>query len=87
MRIRTKEFETVSWDEFTALLSGLSPETPLGRIVVIRAEKDKKVIKSFSKEQKRIYTEWKNRKVKKIEQKDFENQMKSLEYELYKMLS
>lgn len=86
MRIRTREFETVSWDEFTALLSGLSPETPLGRIVAIRAEKDKKVIKGFSKEQKRIYTEWKNRKVKKICSGEYENQMKALEYELCKML-
>ena len=25
LRIRTKEFETVSWDEFKALIAGLSP--------------------------------------------------------------
>lgn len=34
------------------------PETPLGRIVSIRAEKDKNVIKNFSKEEKRIRAEW-----------------------------
>ncbi len=30
LRIRTKEFETVSWDEFCSLLAGIAPETPLG---------------------------------------------------------
>ena len=33
LRIRTKEFETVSWDEFKALIAGLSPETALGHPV------------------------------------------------------
>ena len=30
LRIRTKEFESVSWDEFRSLISGLSPDTVLG---------------------------------------------------------
>ena len=66
LRIRTKEFETVSWDEFRALLAGLSPETALGRIVAIRSETDKNVIKHFSKEQMRIYNEWRDSSAKKI---------------------
>ena len=57
LRIRTKEFETVSWDEFKALLAGLAPETPLGRIVAIRSEDDKNVIKHFTRDQKRIHDE------------------------------
>lgn len=82
LRIRTKEFETVSWDEFAALLRGLGPETPLGKVVSIRAEKDRKVIKSFSKEQKRIYNEWRKRKTEKIDTKTYEKQMKELEKEI-----
>lgn len=48
----------LSWAEFTRLLSGLLPDTPLGKIVAIRAETDSKVLKSFTKEQKRIRSEW-----------------------------
>lgn len=51
----------MSWNEFCVLLSGLLPETPLGRIVSIRAETDTKVIKSFNPEQKRIHREWQMR--------------------------
>lgn len=48
----------LTWAEFTRLLSGLLPDTPLGRVVSIRAEKDKKIINAFTKEQKRIRSEW-----------------------------
>ena len=79
LRIRTKEFETVSWDEFKALLAGLAPETPLGRIVAIRSEDDKNVIKHFSSEQRRIYDEWNQRRAGKIDQETFEKEMAGLE--------
>lgn len=79
LRIRTKEFETVSWEEFKALLSGIAPETPLGRIVAIRSETDKKVIKQFSCDQKRIYDEWRNRKAENMTKQTFEQEMKALE--------
>lgn len=42
------------------------PETPLGRIVGIRAEKDPKVIKEFSKEQKKIRNDWILRRNRKL---------------------
>lgn len=48
----------MSWSEFCSLLSGIMPETPLGSIVSIRAEKDPKVIKGFSKEQRKIRNYW-----------------------------
>ena len=79
MRIRTKEFESVSWDEFKALLAGLAPETPLGRIVAIRSETDKNVIKHFSKDQKRIYDEWRGERAAAITPETFELQMEELE--------
>nr|DAV22555.1 MAG TPA: hypothetical protein [Caudoviricetes sp.] len=60
----------MKWDEFKALISGLGPETPLGRIVQIRAENDKNILKNFSKEQHKIRNEWKSRNVKKVSKSD-----------------
>ena len=79
LRIRTKEFETVSWDEFKALIAGLSPETALGRVVAIRAEKDENILKHFSPEQKRIHDEWRDSSAKKITAENFAAEMASLE--------
>lgn len=79
LRIRTKEFESVSWDEFKALLSGLGPETPLGRVVAIRSETDRDTIKHFSKDQKRIYDEWRKRGVETMSQETYEQAMRSFE--------
>lgn len=79
LRIRTKEFETVSWDEFRSLLAGISPDTPLGRIVAIRSETDRDVIKHFTHDQKRIYDEWRKRRVKTIRPETYREQMIELE--------
>lgn len=49
------------WDEFTTLLAGLNGDTPLGYLVRIRSEKDPKVKKKFTKEEKKIYNEWRSR--------------------------
>ena len=69
----------MKWDEFRDLLSGLGPETPLGRMVSIRAENDKEVLKNFTKEQHRIRSEWRSRhaqKVSEAEMKDMLEQFK-----------
>ena len=79
LRIRTKEFESVTWDEFKALLAGIDPETPLGRIVAIRSETDKKVIKQFSRDQKRIYDKWRSHKAASMTPETYAEQMASLE--------
>ncbi len=79
LRIRTKEFESVSWDEFRSLLAGISPDTALGRIVAIRSETDKDVIKHFTKDQKRIYDEWRNRRAAAMAPETYDQQMKYLE--------
>ena len=81
LRIRTKEFESVSWDEFKSLLAGMAPETALGRMVAIRSETDKDVIKHFTREQKRIYDDWRNRKAERTRQESqtYELQMNYLE--------
>jgi hypothetical protein len=52
----------MKWDEFCSLLSGLSAESPLGRIVQIRSETDKKVIAKFNSHQRKIHSDWRKRK-------------------------
>lgn len=63
--IRLRNENEMSWNEFCTLLSGLMPDTPLGRVVSIRAEKNREVIKGFNKGQRRIYDEWKMRCARK----------------------
>lgn len=48
----------MSFDEFKTLLAGLNGDTPLGTVVRIRSEKDRKVLSKFTHEQKRIRAEW-----------------------------
>lgn len=63
-----RQDDDMSWNEFCNLLSGLMPDTPLGKIVAIRAEKDPKVIKEFNETQRNIRNDWiirRNRKLRK----------------------
>lgn len=85
LRIRTKEFETVSWDEFKSLIAGLSPDTALGRVVSIRSETDKDIIKHFTQDQRRIHDRWRSRKVEIMNQDTFEKEMGDLEMMLAAM--
>lgn len=63
----SKEFGGgMKWAEFRSLLVGIAPDTALGRIVSIRAEKDKDVLKHFSKEQRRIRNEWMQRRAQGV---------------------
>lgn len=59
-----QEASTMPWTEFVTLVSGLMHDTPLGSIVAIRSEKDSKVIKEFTPEQRRIRNGWITRKAK-----------------------
>ena len=56
----------MKWNEFASLLSGLGPDTALGRIVAIRIEEDKDILKNFTPEQHRIRNEWRRRRAKQI---------------------
>lgn len=79
IRIRTKEFESVSWDEFRSLLAGIGPETALGRVVAIRAEKDEDVIKRFSPYEKQIYDEWRTHRAETMSSAEYKKEMAALE--------
>lgn len=60
----------MKWDEFRDLLVGISPDTALGRIVSIRSENDREHLKHFTKEQRRIRSEWLQRQAKQTSLKD-----------------
>ncbi len=63
----------MKWAEFKDLLTGILPDTALGRIVAIRAEEDKDILKHFSKEQHRIRNEWRARSAKRVEPGNMED--------------
>lgn len=63
--IRIRSQADMPWTEFCTLVGGLMPDTPLGQIVSIRAEKDPKVIRAFTPDQRTIYRKWRTREAKK----------------------
>lgn len=65
------------WEEFKQLLAGISPDTPLGRMVSIRSETDKNVLKHFTKEQRRIRSEWQRRRARNIKQENMQQVLES----------
>jgi hypothetical protein len=73
IRIYSTEFKGMKWLEFSALISGIGPDTALGRVVAIRAETDKEVIKHFSDDQRRIWREWRNKSAKQKSPEEVQN--------------
>lgn len=69
----------MKWAEFKSLLVGIAPDTALGRIVSIRAERDKDVLKRFSKEQRRIRNEWVLRRARGVAPQQTEAFLEQLE--------
>ena len=51
----------------------------MGRVVAIRSETDKDIIKHYTKDQRRIYDDWRNREMKEMDEKAFEKEMACLE--------
>lgn len=81
----SKDLAGMKWDEFADLISGLGPGTPLGRMVAIRSEDDKEVLKHFTKEQKRIRSEWKSRQAKAVSKEQAAAYLESIKQALIKM--
>ncbi|SHK37812.1 Bacteriophage Gp15 protein [Hathewaya proteolytica DSM 3090] len=77
--IRLRRENDMSWGEFCTLLSGINEKTALGKIVSIRAEKDPKIIKEFTSEQKQIRNKWRKRNIENINSKDYDQAMKNFE--------
>ncbi len=64
--IRLRREDDMSWGEFSTLLAGIMPETPLGQIVSIRSETDKGMLKNFTSDQHRIRNEWRSRRAREM---------------------
>ena len=75
--IRLNEVE-MSWREFADLLSCLSSDTALGRIVTIRSENNPEVLKNFTKGQKEIREEWQKRHRAEKTEAEYRASMQSL---------
>ena len=56
--IRLRQEPDISYAEWARLVSGLMPETPLGRVVQIRMERDPKVIAKFGEYERRVRADW-----------------------------
>lgn len=78
VRVYSQEFKKMPWHEFKALLCGIGPDTALGRIVSIRMEDDKEVLKEFTKEQHRIRNEWRNKIAKQKKDKDVDEFLETM---------
>lgn len=89
--IRLRLEDEMTWDEFSNLLSGLGSETPLGKIVGIRSEKDQKIISEWPPEIRRIRNEWLSRKLQKkktviVDRKKYDREMINLQ-NMFKSIS
>lgn len=73
------DIKKMRWREFIDLLVGIDPKTPLGRIVSIRAEEDKDVLKYFTDEQKRIRNDWRAKHPRVTTKADMEQVIMDLE--------
>lgn len=58
VRMYSKDFREMKWEEFKSLLIGLDADTPLGKLVQIRSENDPKILEHFTSAQHRIRNEW-----------------------------
>jgi len=52
--------EDIAFGEYCRLLSGLMADTPLGRVVAIRAEKNVERIKGFGEYEREVLKKWKD---------------------------
>lgn len=68
-----KDLSGMSWREFAYLAGGLQHETPLGRVISIRAEQDPARIKEFTPEQKRIRNEYLKKKAREMSEQEVED--------------
>lgn len=88
IRLRN-EINTISWSEVRMLISGLLPDTPLGKVIQIRSENNKEMLKHFTPEMHKIRNDWRNRMARdKLKDEDalnrtFDNMEKMLKILFY----
>lgn len=72
------------WSEFSNLVTGLLPETPLGAVIKIRSEDDPDTLKRFTRDQMEIRNKWRDRQA--LQQLDNPEILKQSMDSLSKML-
>ena len=75
----------MGWYEFSYLLQGLSGETPLGRIIAIRAENRPEVVRDMSASEKRIRNDYRKKMALKKSDKETESALDSMKQAFLKM--
>lgn len=75
--IRLKEVD-MDEDEFFSLLAGLNETTALIKIVQIRSETDKEILKHYTPEMKKIRQDWLDRFKEENNEEIIENNFKSI---------
>lgn len=73
-----KEIDDLSWGELISDIAGLNGDTPLGNVVRIRSEKNPDVLKNFSKEERRIRSEWLKRMAGQMSGESYEDVMEGI---------
>lgn len=74
----------LKYSDWAKMVSGLMEDTPLGRIVQIRAETDRDAIKRFTPDQRQIWQAWQRFRTERImanpdARAEYRNQMRALE--------
>ena len=77
IRLR-KNLNDMEWGEFSSLLAGLNGDTPLGNIVRIRSEKDPKVLKNFTTQEKKIRNDWLTKNAVQISEENYKQAMEDI---------
>ena len=72
------ELSSMGWYEFSYLLQGLSGETPLGRIVAIRAENRPEVVKDMNASEKNIRNEYRRKMALKKSDKETQSALDTI---------
>lgn len=78
----------LTWAEWAKLVSGLMDDTPLGRVVAVRSETDREVIRRMNPWQRRIRAEWAARQAEELARQpreETEKAMRALEMALARM--
>ena len=83
--MRVSDIKKMRWSEFRSLLVGIGPDTVLGRIVSIRSEEDRDVLKNFTKDQMRIRNEWRLRQTRTMSKKSAKKAIEGMERAFLRM--
>lgn len=81
----SRDLGGMKWREFSAYVVGLGHDTPLGKIIAIRAENDPARLREFTPEMRRIRSKWRSRKAKQMPQNEVDAFLDSMKKALIGM--